>query len=198
MRQEMFTASRGEGAYLENRRMRVSRQRTLEGALIATGFPYRENLQHLDAYMAMMKAVMQRAAGVRRPGSAALDLAYVAAGRVDGFWEIGLKAWDTAAGTLLIREAGGLIGTLTAATTNRAATSSPATRRSMPGWSRRSRRSCRSRCARPERRGFTASQVYGTAFRSACHRPLRSSSSSSAFTAVTSAASRRISQAFSS
>jgi myo-inositol-1(or 4)-monophosphatase len=112
MRQEIFTASRGSGAYLENRRLRVSRQRTLEGALIGTGFPYRENLQLLDPYMAMMKAVIQRASGLRRPGSAALDLAYVAAGRTDGFWEIGLKAWDTAAGTLLIREAGGLVATL--------------------------------------------------------------------------------------
>jgi myo-inositol-1(or 4)-monophosphatase len=112
MRQELFTASRGEGAYLENRRLRVSRQRTLEGALIATGFPYRENLHYLDNYMAMMRTVITRAAGLRRPGAASLDLAYVAAGRVDGFWEIGLKPWDTAAGCLMIREAGGLIGTL--------------------------------------------------------------------------------------
>jgi myo-inositol-1(or 4)-monophosphatase len=112
MRQEIFTASKGSGAYLENRRLRVSKQRTLQGALIATGFPYRENLHYLDPYMAMLKTVMQTAAGVRRPGAAALDLAYVAAGRVDGFWEIGLKAWDTAAGTLLIREAGGLVATL--------------------------------------------------------------------------------------
>ncbi|HTQ36374.1 MAG TPA: inositol monophosphatase family protein [Steroidobacteraceae bacterium] len=112
MRQELFTATRGDGAYLENKRLRVSRQRTLEGALIGTGFPYRDNLQLIDPYMAMMKAVMQKAAGLRRPGAAALDLAYIAAGRTDGFWEIGLKPWDTAAGTLLIREAGGLIATL--------------------------------------------------------------------------------------
>jgi myo-inositol-1(or 4)-monophosphatase len=112
MRQELFTATRGAGAFLENRRLRVSRQRTLEGSLISTGFPYRDNLHLLDNYLGMMKAVMQRASGLRRPGSAALDLAYVAAGRTDGFWEIGLKAWDTAAGTLLIREAGGLVGTL--------------------------------------------------------------------------------------
>jgi myo-inositol-1(or 4)-monophosphatase len=112
MRQEIFTATRGDGAYLENKRLRVSRQRTLEGSLIGTGFPYRENLHLLDPYMAMLKAVMQKAAGLRRPGSAALDLAYVAAGRTDAFWEIGLKAWDTAAGCLLIREAGGLIATL--------------------------------------------------------------------------------------
>jgi myo-inositol-1(or 4)-monophosphatase len=112
MRQELFTASRGAGAYLENRRLRVSKLRTLEGALIGTGFPYRENLHYLDAYMSMMKVVMQSSAGLRRPGAACLDLAYVAAGRLDGFWEIGLKPWDTAAGTLLIREAGGLVGTL--------------------------------------------------------------------------------------
>ena len=112
MRQEIFTASRGGGAYLESKRLRVSKQRTLQGALIGTGFPYRENLQHLDPYMAMLRAVMTQAAGVRRPGAAALDLAYVAAGRTDGFFEIGLKPWDTAAGTLMIREAGGLVGTL--------------------------------------------------------------------------------------
>jgi myo-inositol-1(or 4)-monophosphatase len=112
MRQEIFTATRGSGAYLENRRLRVSRQRTLQGSLIGTGFPYRENLHYLDPYMAMLKTVMQTAAGVRRPGAASLDLAYVAAGRTDAFFEIGLKAWDTAAGTLLIRESGGLVGTL--------------------------------------------------------------------------------------
>ncbi len=113
MREEIFTATRGGGAHLENRRMRVSKARTLEGALIATGFPYRANIRYLDAYLGMLRAVTEQAAGVRRPGSAALDLAYVAAGRVDGFWEIGLSPWDTAAGTLLIQEAGGRIGTLT-------------------------------------------------------------------------------------
>jgi myo-inositol-1(or 4)-monophosphatase len=112
MRQELFTASRGAGAHLENRRIRVSRQRSLESALVATGFPYRANLKYLEAYLAMLKVAMQTAAGVRRPGAASLDLAYVAAGRVDAFWEIGLSAWDTAAGTLLIQEAGGRIGTL--------------------------------------------------------------------------------------
>ena len=89
MREEFFTASRGAGAHLDNHRMRVSKARTLEGALIATGFPYRANMQYLDAYFAMLRAVTEQAAGVRRPGSAALDLAYVAAGRVDAFWEIG-------------------------------------------------------------------------------------------------------------
>src|SRR5512137_1413050 len=113
MRQELFTASRGGGAQLDGRRIRVSKQNTLEGALVATGFPQRDNSRWLDEYMAMLKAMMLKTAGVRRAGAASLDLAYVAAGRVDGFWEIGLSAWDTAAGTLLITEAGGRIGTLT-------------------------------------------------------------------------------------
>jgi len=113
MRQELFTASRGDGAQLDGRRIRVSKQATLEGALIGTGFPYRENSRWIDPYLAMLKSVMQQSAGIRRPGAAALDLAYVAAGRIDAFWEIGLNAWDTAAGSLLITEAGGRIGTLT-------------------------------------------------------------------------------------
>jgi myo-inositol-1(or 4)-monophosphatase len=112
MRQELFTASRGGGAHVDNRRLRVTAQRTLEGSLIGTGFPYRENTRYLDEYMNMMKAVIMNTAGIRRPGAAALDLAYVAAGRLDAFWEIGLSPWDTAAGTLLIQEAGGRIGTL--------------------------------------------------------------------------------------
>jgi len=115
MRQELFTASRGAGAHLDNHRIRVSKARGIEGALISTGFPYRANTRYLDAYLDMFKAVTERAAGVRRPGAAALDLAYVAAGRVDAFWEIGLSAWDTAAGTLLIQEAGGRTGTLSGA-----------------------------------------------------------------------------------
>src|SRR5256884_6027003 len=115
MRGELFAASRGAGAHLDNHRMRVSKARALEGALIATGFPYRANTRYLDAYLEMLKAVTQQVAGVRRPGSAALDLAYVAAGRVGGFWGIGLAAWDTAPGTLLIPEAGGAIGTPPAA-----------------------------------------------------------------------------------
>jgi myo-inositol-1(or 4)-monophosphatase len=113
MRQELFTASRGDGAQLDGKRIRVSKQLELEGALIGTGFPYRANARWIDDYLAMLKAVMQQTAGIRRPGAASLDLAYVAAGRVDGFWEIGLSPWDTAAGTLLITEAGGRIGTLT-------------------------------------------------------------------------------------
>ena len=115
MRQELFTASRGGGAHLDNHRMRVSKTRALEGALIATGFPYRANMRYLDSYLGMLRAVTECVAGVRRPGAAALDLAYVAAGRVDAFWELGLSAWDTAAGTLLIQEAGGRVGTLTGA-----------------------------------------------------------------------------------
>ena len=107
MRQEFFTASRGDGAQLEGRRIRVSAQRTLEGALIGTGFPFRMDAEHVDSYLAMLKIIMGTAAGVRRPGSAALDLAYVAAGRLDGFWEFGLKPWDLAAGVLLVDEAGG-------------------------------------------------------------------------------------------
>jgi myo-inositol-1(or 4)-monophosphatase len=112
MRQEFFTASRGDGAQLEGKKIRVSTQRTLEGALIGTGFPFRAG-DHVDAYLSMLKAVMLTAAGVRRPGAASLDLAYVAAGRIDGFWEFGLSPWDTAAGTLLIQEAGGRVGTPT-------------------------------------------------------------------------------------
>ena len=110
MRQEFFTASRGDGAQLEGKKIRVSTQRTLEGSLIGTGFPFRAGA-HVDEYLAMLKVIMSSAAGVRRPGAAALDLAYVAAGRLDGFWEFGLSPWDTAAGTLLIQEAGGRVGT---------------------------------------------------------------------------------------
>jgi myo-inositol-1(or 4)-monophosphatase len=112
MRQELFTASRGEGAQLDGKRIRVSPHIGLERALVGTGFPYRSNLQWLDPYMAMLKAVIEQTAGIRRPGSAALDLAYVAAGRLDAFWELGLSPWDTAAGTLLITEAGGMVGRL--------------------------------------------------------------------------------------
>jgi myo-inositol-1(or 4)-monophosphatase len=109
MRQELFTASRGGGAQADGKRMRVSPQKTLEGALIGTGFPFRET-QDLDLYMKMFETVVRKTAGLRRAGSAALDLAYVAAGRMDGFWEMGLKEWDIAAGVLMIQEAGGLSG----------------------------------------------------------------------------------------
>ena len=112
LRQELFTTSRGEGAQLDGKRIRVSGHLGMERALIGTGFPYRSNLHWLDNYMNMFKAVTMQTAGIRRPGAAALDLAYVAAGRLDAFWELGLSPWDTAAGMLLITEAGGMIGTL--------------------------------------------------------------------------------------
>jgi myo-inositol-1(or 4)-monophosphatase len=110
-RQELFTASRGGGAQLDGRRIRVSRRTGLPGALVGTGFPYSRNLEYLEAYLEMFRAVSMKSAGIRRPGAAALDLAYVAAGRYDGFFEVGLSPWDMAAGALLIREAGGLVGT---------------------------------------------------------------------------------------
>ena len=106
LRQELFTASRGDGAYLDDRRIRVSRRESLEGALIGTGFPFR-SLDCLDTYLDTFRQLTKVTAGIRRPGSASLDLAYVAAGRLDGFWEYGLELWDIAAGALLIREAGG-------------------------------------------------------------------------------------------
>lgn len=108
---ELFTASRGGGAYLNNQRLRVSKRIRLEDCLIGTGIPFRD-LTHMDAYLNIFKDVIPRVAGIRRPGSAALDLSYVAAGRYDGFWEIGLAPWDMAAGALMIQEAGGLIGDL--------------------------------------------------------------------------------------
>jgi len=112
IRQEIFTATRGRGAHLNNRRIRVSERKSLDGALLGTGFPFREQ-QRLDLYLRTFKGLFQHAADVRRPGSAALDLAYVAAGRLDGFWEFGLKSWDIAAGALLIQEAGGLVADMT-------------------------------------------------------------------------------------
>jgi myo-inositol-1(or 4)-monophosphatase len=110
LRQELFTASRGAGAQLDGRRIRVSQARTLESCLVGTGFPFRGGSEDLDAYMPMLRAMIEATEGVRRPGAAALDLAYVAAGRLDGFWEMGLSPWDVAAGGLLIQEAGGRVG----------------------------------------------------------------------------------------
>jgi myo-inositol-1(or 4)-monophosphatase len=107
-RNELFTASRGRGAFMNDRRMRVSRRTKLAECLIGTGFPFR-SFEHLDEYVNMFRRVTEHTAGIRRPGAAALDLAYVAAGRLDGFWEIGLSPWDMAAGSLLILEAGGLV-----------------------------------------------------------------------------------------
>jgi myo-inositol-1(or 4)-monophosphatase len=110
-RDELFTASKGRGAFLNDRRIRVAQRAKIDEALIGTGFPFRR-LESLDRYIAMFKAVSEKAAGIRRPGAAALDLAYVASGRYDAFFEIGLMPWDVAAGSLLITEAGGLIGDL--------------------------------------------------------------------------------------
>ena len=110
-RNELFTATKGVGAYLNDRRIRVSRIDKFEGALVGTGFPFRE-VVNIDDYLRMLRNVMSAAAGVRRPGAAALDLAWVACGRYDAFWELGLSPWDMAAGALLIREAGGLVGDL--------------------------------------------------------------------------------------
>ena len=111
VRNDLFTATRGRGAFLNDRRMRVSKRTHLRDCLIGTGFPFRDG-SFLDQYLAMMKAMIQQTAGLRRPGAAALDLAYVAAGFYDGFWEVGLNPWDVAAGSLLVLEAGGLIGDL--------------------------------------------------------------------------------------
>jgi myo-inositol-1(or 4)-monophosphatase len=110
-RNDLYTASRGRGAFLNDQRMRVSRRTYVRSSLIGTGFPFR-HLEHLDCYLAILREIMKGAAGVRRAGSATLDLAYVAAGRLDGFWEFGLSPWDMAAGALLISEAGGLVGDL--------------------------------------------------------------------------------------
>ncbi len=112
IRQELFTASRGDGAQLDGRRIRTSGQIQFERALIGTGFPFRQANTDLQPYLNMLAKVIQNTAGIRRPGAAALDLAYVAAGRLDAFWETGLAAWDLAAGSLLIREAGGIISGL--------------------------------------------------------------------------------------
>jgi myo-inositol-1(or 4)-monophosphatase len=109
LRQELFTAGRGSGAMLNERRIRVTRARGLEGALLGTGFPFKIK-PHLDAYLGMFRDLFQDTAGIRRAGAACLDLAYVAAGRLDGFWEIGLNRWDMAAGALLVQEAGGIVG----------------------------------------------------------------------------------------
>lgn len=108
LRDELFTASRGAGAQLNDRRLRVTKQKTLENTLIATGFPFKYH-QHFPAFLDMVGSVFPKVSDLRRGGSAALDLAYVAAGRVDGYWEIGLKKWDMAAGVLLVEEAGGIV-----------------------------------------------------------------------------------------
>jgi myo-inositol-1(or 4)-monophosphatase len=111
VRNDLFTASRGRGAFLNDRRIRVSKRQHLRDCLIGTGFPFRDG-SFLDTYLAMMREMIVLTAGMRRPGAAAHDLAYVAAGCYDGFFEVGLNPWDVAAGSLLILEAGGLIGDL--------------------------------------------------------------------------------------
>ena len=111
-RNDLFTATRGRGAFLNERRIRVSKRTMLRDTLITTGFPFRPG-DNFKQYMAMLGDVMQRTSGVRRPGAAALDLAYVAAGFSDGFFETGLSIWDVAAGSLLVTEAGGLVGNFT-------------------------------------------------------------------------------------
>ena len=110
IKREEYTASKGKGAMLNGRRMRVSNRKSLENAIIGTGIPFTGYpLEHIDAYAECMKEISVPTAGIRRAGSAALDLAYVAAGRFDGFWEMGLKEWDMAAGALLIKESGGML-----------------------------------------------------------------------------------------
>ncbi len=111
-RNDLFTATKGRGAYMNERRIRVSKRTQLSQSLISTGFPFRKG-DNFPLYLSMMSEVMQRTAGLRRPGAAALDLAYVAAGFTDGFFETGLSPWDVAAGSLLVTEAGGLVGNFT-------------------------------------------------------------------------------------
>lgn len=111
-RNDLFCATRGRGAYLNDRRIRVAKRTQLRDCLISTGFPFRPG-DHFQTFMQMLQDIMPRVAGVRRPGAAALDLAYVAAGFADGFFETGLSPWDVAAGALLVTEAGGLVGNFT-------------------------------------------------------------------------------------
>ena len=108
MREEMFTASRGHGAQLNSKRIRVSTRKSLDGAIIATSFPFRRR-ELLPVYSRIFQSVYNRVEDIRRIGTASLDLTWVAAGRMDGFFEIGLKPWDVAAGALIVREAGGVV-----------------------------------------------------------------------------------------
>jgi myo-inositol-1(or 4)-monophosphatase len=115
VRREEFTASRGRGAQLNGRRIRVSKLSSLDGALLGTGIPFKNHCDDkLPAYAKTVELLAARCAGIRRAGAASLDLAYVAAGRLDAFWEIGLSQWDIAAGALLVREAGGLVADIDA------------------------------------------------------------------------------------
>ena len=115
VRREEFTASRGRGAQLNGRRIRVSKLPGLDGALLGTGIPFKDHCDDkLGPYSKTVEVLAGQCAGIRRAGAASLDLAYVAAGRLDGFWEIGLAPWDIAAGALLVREAGGLVADIDA------------------------------------------------------------------------------------
>ena len=107
-RNDLFTATKGQGAYLNQRRIRVSNKSKLKDSLLGTGFPFKD-FQHLPVYLKIFEEVVRGTSGIRRPGSAALDLAYVAAGWFDGFFEINLSKWDIAAGGLLVTEAGGIV-----------------------------------------------------------------------------------------
>lgn len=114
-RNDLYTATKGRGAFLNDKRIRVSKCHKLQDALIGTGFPFRD-FKYLNDYLNMFKSMIQKTTGIRRAGSAALDLAYVASGALDGFWEIGLSPWDIAAGGLLIQEAGGIVTDLSGQT----------------------------------------------------------------------------------
>jgi myo-inositol-1(or 4)-monophosphatase len=109
VRQELFTASKGKGAQLNDHRIRVSKHAQLEECLLGTGFPYRHSAEHQAAYVKSLQTLIPMCGDIRRAGAATLDLAYVACGRLDGFWELGLCPWDTSAGTLMIKEAGGIV-----------------------------------------------------------------------------------------
>ena len=108
VREELFTASRGEGAFLNNQRMRVSGRKDLSGAVLGTAFPFRKR-RLLEGYQGMFDSLFEKIEDIRRAGTASLDLAYVACGRLDGYWELGLQPWDSAAGGLMVKEAGGVI-----------------------------------------------------------------------------------------
>ena len=112
MREELFSASRGQGAQLDGHKIRVSGIKDLQGALVGTGIPYRDANEDMRPYLRMLSKVAKNTSGIRRPGAASLDLCYVASGRLDAFWETGLAPWDLAAGTLIIREAGGIVSGL--------------------------------------------------------------------------------------
>jgi myo-inositol-1(or 4)-monophosphatase len=109
VRQELFSASRGKGARLNDTRIRVSTRKSIEDCLLSTGFPSRRSPEFIDHTAEILKTILPLSGDIRRAGAATLDLAYVACGRLDGFWEMGLKPWDIAAGALLVKEAGGMV-----------------------------------------------------------------------------------------